>query len=96
LPSGTGTATATAAAAADADAAATGPTPKPLLLLAYKQRDPAERELWSSLADELRLELVDVVKGHERESLCGVDVDVDVEVEDGGEGSVEIWLGEMR
>jgi hypothetical protein len=78
LPSGTATGT----------AAAAGTTHKPLLLLAYKQRDPAERELWSLLADELRLELVDVVKGHE--SVCGV------EVEDGGEGSVEIWLGEMR
>jgi len=42
-----------------------GPT-NPILLLAYKQRDPAERELWVMLEEKgVDLQMVDKVKGSE-------------------------------
>jgi len=41
---------------------------RPYLLLAYKQRDPAERELWGMLAERgVGMELVDEVRGAEEE-----------------------------
>ena len=41
---------------------------KPLLLLAYKQRDLAERELWGSLMEMgVRMKMVDQVRGSEEE-----------------------------
>lgn len=40
--------------------------PPPLLLLAYKQRDEAERDLWGMLAERgIRMVLVDRVPGAE-------------------------------
>ena len=50
---------------------------KPLLLLAYKERDPAERELWGMLAAKgVEMVLVDTVQGAE-----------------GDRGETEIWVG---
>ncbi|KAI9632484.1 putative methyltransferase-domain-containing protein [Dioszegia hungarica] len=50
---------------------------QPMLLLAYKQRDPGERELWKMLEDVgIVMRLADTIEGA-----------------DGGEGAVEIWLG---
>lgn len=52
-----------------------------MLLLAYKERDPSERELWGMAeAQGIRLELVDVIRGHEA---------------DGKPGATEIWIGGM-
>lgn len=51
----------------------------PLLLLAYKQRDPAERELWRLAREQgIEMHLVDVIRGHEAV---------------GAEGATEIWIG---
>ncbi|EIW66798.1 hypothetical protein TREMEDRAFT_70051 [Tremella mesenterica DSM 1558] len=51
---------------------------QPVLLLAYKERDPGERELWDMLRDAgVNMKLVDKVRG------C----------EEGEEGTVEIWSG---
>lgn len=41
---------------------------RPPLLLAYKQREEAERELWGLLQDHgIKLELVDKISGAEEE-----------------------------
>ncbi|GHJ84341.1 hypothetical protein NliqN6_0743 [Naganishia liquefaciens] len=51
----------------------------PMLLLAYKERDPSERELWDMVrARGLTLELVDTITGHEEEGMTG---------------ATEIWIG---
>lgn len=51
----------------------------PLLLLAYKERDPSERELWQMARERgIWMEKVDVITGHERH---------------GAEGATEIWIG---
>jgi protein N-lysine methyltransferase METTL21D len=56
-------------------------SPLPLLLLAYKQRDESERELWTMLRKGgVEMGLVDVVRGAEGED---------------GDGKVEIWVGGM-
>ncbi|KAJ9120634.1 hypothetical protein QFC22_002563 [Naganishia vaughanmartiniae] len=62
-------------------------SPSPLLLLAYKERDASERELWE-LAKEngIWMELVDVIRGHEAVGQSG-----GVEVA----GATEIWIGGM-
>lgn len=53
----------------------------PMLLLAYKERDPSERELWDmARARGLTLELVDVITGHEEQGMAG---------------ATEIWIGGM-
>lgn len=80
------------------------PTPsgkQPLLLLAYKQRHPSERTLWTMLSDQAGIEMIKFaeIPGHEQE------LDVDVEVgrdEEAGEavrsgmGSTELWVGRRR
>jgi hypothetical protein len=53
----------------------------PMLLLAYKERDASERELWGmAQAKGLKLEMVDIIRGHEA---------------DGKAGATEIWIGRM-
>lgn len=56
-------------------------TQRPLLLLAYKERDPSERELWQMAHESgIWMDKVDVVAGHE--------VPLGRE-----EGATEIWIG---
>lgn len=51
----------------------------PLLVLAYKERDPAERDLWDMLKNEgVKMEKIGEVKGA-----------------DAGTGETEIWVGSM-
>ncbi|WVW80047.1 hypothetical protein I302_102020 [Kwoniella bestiolae CBS 10118] len=51
----------------------------PILILAYKQRDPSERDLWTMLQEKgVSLRLVDKVVGVERD-----------------QGETEIWIGRM-
>lgn len=53
--------------------------PAPFLLLAYKERDPSERELWHMAETRgIWWEMVDVIKGHEAEGA--------------GAGATEIWV----
>ncbi|WWC97053.1 hypothetical protein V866_003930 [Kwoniella sp. B9012] len=52
----------------------------PILVLAYKQRDPSERDLWKMLNDNgIKMTLVDKV--------VGAEVD---------QGETEIWIGRMK
>jgi hypothetical protein len=46
---------------------------RPPLLLAYKQRDEAERELWDMLkAEGVEMELVDKIRGAEEDGLVEI------------------------
>lgn len=67
------------------------PKPSPLLLLAYKERDSSERELWE-LAKEngIWMEMVDVITGHEAAGRSEGEGD-----EEPGAGATEIWIGGM-
>ncbi|WVQ64817.1 uncharacterized protein L199_002986 [Kwoniella botswanensis] len=52
----------------------------PILVLAYKQRDPSERDLWKMLNDNgIKMTLVDKVVGSEID-----------------QGETEIWIGRMK
>lgn len=52
-----------------------------MLLLAYKERDASERELWGMAEEKgLKMEMVDIIRGHEAE---------------GKAGATEIWIGGM-
>ena len=51
---------------------------RPRLLMAYKQRDPAERELWGMLEKEgVEMTFVQTIRGAER-----------------GKEEVELWIGQ--
>lgn len=67
-------------------------TRPPLLLLAYKQRDSGERELWK-MAEEagIKLDRLMDLQGHETTMKVP-------ELEEGGEadGGIEIWVGRSR
>ena len=46
---------------------------RPTLLLAYKQRDAAERDLWGQLeAEGIKLEQVDTIQGSEEEGVVEI------------------------
>lgn len=63
------------------------PARAPLLLLAYKERDASERELWDLAKQHgIWMELVDVITGHEGDRPSE---------EGAGGGATEIWIGGM-
>ncbi|KAJ9105417.1 hypothetical protein QFC21_001788 [Naganishia friedmannii] len=60
----------------------------PLLLLAYKERDASERELWEMARENgIWMEMVDVIRGHEASPTFEGDEAV--------AGATEIWIGGM-
>lgn len=61
----------------------------PLLLLAYKQRDPGERELWKMAEDAgIKLEKLMDLEGHET-TMKVMELSEDEQIE----GTIELWVG---
>ncbi|KAJ9091651.1 hypothetical protein QFC19_009021 [Naganishia cerealis] len=64
-------------------------TPPPLFLLAYKERDASERDLWAMARQEgIWLDKVDVIPGHEQGA-------GEERGEESRPGATEIWIGGM-